>query len=52
MSPTSTMSCKLVLAAAGTLLCVSTALAVNVRTPVDAQARYRQDIGKRLGMSS
>lgn len=44
MSATSIMSCKLVLAAAGSLLCVSTALAVNARTPADAQARYRQDI--------
>lgn len=44
MSAASIKSCKLVLAAAGSLLCVSTALAVNAGTPADAQARYRQDI--------
>lgn len=44
MSTTSIMFYNFVLTAAGTLLCVSTALAVNAGTRADAQARYRQDI--------
>lgn len=44
MSATFIFFYNLALAAAGTLLCVSTALAVNAAAPADAQARYRQDI--------